>query len=55
MKTNLNHNQISFLLDLMSCTIEKGSNPKDISKYEKWNSVDSADVFGELYRMWETE
>ena len=26
METNLNHNQISFLLDLMSCTIEKGSN-----------------------------
>ena len=55
MKTNLNPSEVSFLLDLLDCTMEKGSVPKDISKYEKWNNVDSVKVHEKLMRMWETE
>jgi hypothetical protein len=55
MKTNLKSSEVSFLLDLMDCTIQKGSLPKDISKYEKWNNVDSIEVYKELMRMLETE
>jgi hypothetical protein len=55
MKTNLNPSEVSFLLDLLDCTMEKGSVPKDIFKYEKWNNVDSVKVHEKLMRMWETE
>ena len=55
MKTNLKHSQISFLLDLMSCTMAKGSVPKDIFKYEKWNAVDSAEIYDELLEMYHSD
>jgi len=50
-KSNLNPSEVSFLLDLLDCTMEKGSIPKDIFKYEEWNNVDSVKVHEELMRM----
>tara|TARA_B100001059_G_C17641762_1_gene479797 strand:- start:41 stop:211 length:171 start_codon:yes stop_codon:yes gene_type:complete len=53
LKTNLTTPEVSFLLDLLDCTIEKGSASKDIFKYEKWNKVNSYEIHKELMRMWE--
>jgi len=33
----------------------KGSVPKDIFKYEKWNAVDSAEIYDELLEMYHSD
>lgn len=46
----LSPQQCSFLIDLMDCTIEQ--RPKDILKYEKWNSVDSVPIHEWIWEMY---
>tara|TARA_R100000278_G_scaffold86239_1_gene65873 strand:- start:290 stop:487 length:198 start_codon:yes stop_codon:yes gene_type:complete len=47
---NLTTNELSFLIDLMDCTIEQ--KPKNISKYENWNGVDSSMIYRKIWHSY---
>ena len=49
----LTKSELSFLIDLMDCTIEKGSQPEDIPQYEKWNSVNASQIYKKIWGMYD--
>ena len=49
----LTKSDLSFLIDLMDCTIEKCSKPDDILQYEKWNGVNASQIYKKIWGMYD--